>query len=148
VSLYLFPRAERGAGVVVMSSMAMIEADPETAARVGNTAVAESFIADGYLDKKEIMEILRDSGAGRISIYGDGVRVPVPDNAAASAERTVVVRKGSTVRFQVVTSLVRVELTGTALGDGAVGEVIRVKLRGSAVSRGRILNEKTVELAL
>jgi hypothetical protein len=148
VSLYLFPSATRENGGAVMADMATIEADPETAERIGKTEIADTYLADGYLDRKEIMEILRGSGAGRISIYGNGVRVRMPETAGAPGERRIVVRKGSSVRFQVVNACVRVEMTGTALADGAVGEVIQVKLRGPAVSRGRVLNEKTVELVL
>ena len=57
-------------------------------------------------------------------------------------------KSGSPVRFQVVCSGIRVEQMGTAMKDGAAGDVIPVRLKGSAVGRGVILDERTVELKL
>ena len=84
----------------------------------------------------------------REPIPGSGVLVHAGEAAPAVEERRIVVRKGSAVRFRVVNSVVRVGQMGTALQDGAVGDEIPVKLKGSAVSRGRIVSERVVELVL
>jgi hypothetical protein len=148
LNLYLYPRAESKNGVIAMSDIAKIETDLETAAQIGSIGIDDSFFSDGYLDRKEIMDILKDTIAGRINIYGSGVRVVKVDSDAAPHDSRIVVQKGKMVRFQVINAGIRVELMGTAIHDGAVGDEIPVKLKGSTVSRGRILNERMVELAL
>jgi hypothetical protein len=144
MNLYLYPRAECNKGAIVMSDIGKIETDIQSAERIKRIGIDSSFFTDGYLDRKEIMDILKDSVAGPIHIYGSGVRVV----EAAVSDSRVVVQKGAMVRFQVVNAGIRVELTGTAMGDGTVGDEIPVKLKGSTVTRGRIVNERVVELAL
>jgi hypothetical protein len=145
--LYLYPKVERGDGAITIADIAKIEADPETSAQIGGIAIEDKYFSDGYLDRKEIMDLLKGRVAGRISIYGGGVRITATEPAVPEESRIAVV-KGNTVRFQVVNSGIRVELTGTAMRDGAVGDVIPVKLKGSAVARGTVVNERVVELAL
>ena len=148
LNLYLYPRAESKNGVIVMSDIAKIETDQETAGQIGSIAIDDTFFSDGYLDRKEIMDILKGIVSGRINIYGSGVRVVKADGNAVLHDSRIVVQKGKMVRFQVIHSGIRVELMGTAMHDGAVGDEIPVKLKGSTVSCGRILNERVVELAL
>jgi hypothetical protein len=147
-SLYLYPRAHLKAGGLSFSDVAIIEADQETSARIGGAPVDGGLIADGYLDESEIRQALAGLVAGRLSIYGTGVRVADGAKPAALGNAAVAVKKGAQVRFHVKNSRIRVEMTGTALQDGAVGDVIPVKLKGSAVSRGTVLNERNIELEL
>jgi hypothetical protein len=148
LNLYLYPRVEYKKGAITVSDIANIETDIQSAGLIESIGIDESFFSDGYLDRKEIMDILKDSFAGPINIYGSGVRVVKAEEDAAVRDSRIVVQKGSIVRFQVVNSGIRVELKGTAMGDGAVGDEIPVKLKGSTVSRGRIVNERVVRLAL
>lgn len=148
VNLYLYPRAEWRKGSISMSDIANIEADAQSAVGIGSIGIQESFFSDGYLDMKEIMDILKNSVDGPINIYGSGVRVVRAEEHAAAPDSSIVVQKGAMVRFQVVNSVVTVECTGTAMSDGAVGDEIPVKLKGSIVSRGRVVNERVVRLAL
>jgi len=147
VSIYLFPRVERGRTPPSVSDLGTIDGDAEAAA-VRSLAVDDALFADGYVDRKELADLVRPRVSGRVSIYGSGVKVSVAENGAAKEEPRIVIRKGNPVRFQVVNSVIRVEQAGTALEDGAAGEEIRVKLKGSAVSRGRVVNERVVELVL
>ncbi|MBP7738153.1 MAG: flagella basal body P-ring formation protein FlgA [Spirochaetes bacterium] len=149
VSMYLFPQVERGRNPLVLSDLGTIEGDTATAG-IGSIVIEDSVFADGYIDRKEIIDLIRAHADGRVNIYGSGVRVhvsEVPDTGTGD-ERRIVVRKGSAVRFQVVNSIVRVGQMGTALQDGAIGDEIPVKLKGSAVSRGRVVSERVVELVL
>jgi len=148
LNLYLYPRVESKKGAITMSDIANIEADKQSAGRIERIGIDESFFSDGYLDRKEIMDILKESIAGPINIYGSGVRVVKVEGDAVVRDSRIVVQKGATVRFQVVNSGILVELKGTAMSDGAVGDEIPVKLKGSTVSRGRIVNERMVRLAL
>jgi hypothetical protein len=147
-SLYLYPRAELKTGGIAFSDIAIIESDPETAAKIRGTAVSDELFADGYLDESEIRQALAGLVDGRLNIYGTGVRVAAAGKGAATEKATVAVKKGAPVRFHVIHSCVRVEMGGTALRDGSVGEVIPVKLKGNAVTNGTIINEHVVEMQL
>lgn len=147
-SLYLYPRAELKAGGLSFSDVAIIESDLETSARIGSAIIDGGLVADGYLDESEIRGALAGMIAGRLSIYGTSVRVADGARARTPEKPAFAVRKGAQVRFHVKHSRVSVEMTGTALQDGAVGDVIPVKLKGSAVSRGTVINERDIELEL
>jgi hypothetical protein len=146
-SLYLYPRAEIKAGGIAFSDIAIIESDRETAEKIRSTAVSDVLLTDGYLDESEIRQALAGLVDGRLSIYGTGVRVAAGKGAAAD-KAPVAVKKGAAVRFHVIRSCVRVEMTGTALRDGSVGDVIPVKLKGNAVSNGTVINEHVIEMQL
>jgi hypothetical protein len=147
-SLYLYPRADIKAGGIAYSDIAIIDADSETAVRIGATPVDAGLLADGFLDESEIRRALEGLIDGRLRIYGTGVRVAAAGKNAAAERSTAAVRTGARVRFLVVRSGVRVEMTGTALREGSVGDVIPVKLKGTAVSSGTIINDSIVELKL
>lgn len=147
VNVYLYPRVTAKTGGIVLSDIAKINADADTAARISAIVVDDRFFTDGYIDRKELEYILKDAVSETVNIYGSGVRISAPILDISSEERPVV-RKGSPVRFQVTGGNIRVELAGTAMKDGAVGEVIPVKLRGTKISNGKIVNERVVELAL
>lgn len=147
-SLYLYPKVERGERQLVLSDLGALDGDAATLSRIGAVAVDDALVADGVIDRKEILDLVKSALNERITIYGNGVRVRTGEAAAVREEPRVVVHKGARVRFQVVNANVRAEQSGTAMEEGAVGDVIPVKLKGSAVSRGRIVNERVVELAL
>jgi hypothetical protein len=147
-SLYLYPRAELKAGGIAFSDVAIIQSDPATAEKIRGAVVGDALIADGYLDESEIRQALAGLVEGRLSIYGTGVRVAGAPKGAAAEAAPAAVKKGAPVRFHVIHSGISVEMAGTALRDGSVGDVIPVKLKGNAVSNGTIINEHVVELQL
>jgi len=147
VSLYLYPRINYTSNVM-FSHIAIIEGDTAAVEKIKTLSIDENFFSNGYLDKKDIMNILKDTIAGKINIYGSGVRITKLDSNADSQSSQKFIKKGDTVRFQVVSSRIRIELPGTAMKDGAPGDVIPVKLKGSKVASGTILNERVVELRL
>jgi len=147
VSLYLYPRINYATNVM-LSNIAIIEGDTETVERIKNLSIDENFYSNGYLYKRDIVKMLKDTIAGKINIYGSGVRIIKLDSSAETLSSQKFIKKGDTVRFQVVSSRIRIELLGTAMKDGAPGDVIPVKLKGSKVASGKILNERVVELRL
>jgi hypothetical protein len=147
ISLYLYPRINYTSNVM-LSHIAIIEGDTAAVEMIKNMSIDENFFSNGYLDKRDIINILKDAAVGRINIYGSGVRMIKLDSNAESLSSQKCIKKGDTVRFQVVSSRIRIELPGTAMKDGAAGDVIPVKLKGSKVASGKILNERVVELRL
>ncbi|OHD71057.1 MAG: hypothetical protein A2W19_08585 [Spirochaetes bacterium RBG_16_49_21] len=145
ITLYLYPRVNH-ATEIQLSDVASIEGDPESVARIRDLRIEGRFFADGYLDRKELMDMLAEKKAGKIHIVGSGVRITEGDSDIPRRQATV--KKGDTVRFQVASSFIVIELRGTAMKDGAVGDVIPVKLKGAKTANGKVLNERTVELEL
>ncbi len=148
VELYLVPRVERGEADLLISDIAMIKGSGESAARIGSLAIDPRFHADGYLDRSDITEALRAGGEEMVRIHGAGVRVASIEGGGAHSRGATVVRRGAVVTFRAVRGNVIVETRGTAMGDGAEGEIIPVQVKGKTVSRGRVVDERTVELAL
>lgn len=146
--LYLLPRVERGGAVLAISDIAMIRGNGEAAARIGSLEIDPRLHADGYLDRRDITEALLAGGAEKVRIHGGGVRVVSLHGEDLHARSAPVIRRGAEVTFRAVRGGVRVETKGTAMGDGARGEIISVQVKGKTVSRGKVVDERTVELAL
>lgn len=144
-SLFLFPTVAMKEQGIAISDVAMIEADKTTAERIRGIIIPANMCADGFLDRKEIASLCLTNGIRDVRIYGTGVRVGI---ASETEPARSAVKKGKHVRFRVLNGRIAVELTGTSLEDGAVGDWIQVKVRGSNVSRGRVVDEHTVEHAL
>lgn len=148
VELYLIPRVERGAADLAISDIAMIRGGGESSARIGSLTIDPQLHADGYLDRSDIASILREGGAGKARIHGSGVRVVARAGGDDAAHRPPVVRRGAAIIFRAVRGNVHVEAKGIAMRDGAEGEIIPVQLKGKTVSRGTVVDGRTVELAL
>ena len=148
VELYLLPRAERGEGTLMMSDIALVRGERDSAARIGAVIIDPRLHADGYLDRSDIAAALGEGGVENVRIHGAGVRVVTRDAEGDAGLRAPAVRKGTAITFRAVRGNVFVETTGVAMRDGAAGEIIPVQLRGKAVSRGRIVDARTVEFAL
>jgi hypothetical protein len=147
INLFLYPRVNY-ADRLTLLNIASIECDLETMAKIMDMAIDETFISDGYLDRKEIIYILKDKVAGTVNIYGNGVRILKADQAVVPQSLQSHVKRGDRVRFNVVNSHIRVEVSGIAMKDGVPGDVIPVKLRGQKIADGILLNERIVELKL
>jgi hypothetical protein len=147
INIYLYSRVSANRDLV-LSDAALVEGDEETAGIVRSIPVDDSLLSDGYLDRKEIMELVKSRAGGRINVYGTGVRVIRQEGEGPSTSTAVLVKKGAPVRFQVVNSNVRIEMAGIALRDGNQGDLIPVKLAGRKSAAGKIVDEKTVELNL
>lgn len=147
INIYLYSRVSANRELVI-SDAALVEGDEETAGIVRSIPVDESLLSDGYLDRTEIIELVKSRAGGRINVYGTGARVVRSEGEAPSTTTAALVKKGAPVRFQVVNSNIRVEIAGIALKDGNQGDLIPVKLAGRKSAAGRIVSEKIVELNL
>ncbi len=153
VSVYLVSRAELGAAPV-LGDVASIDAAPGIRKALLTLALPEKALADEYMDRREVEELLAAAVNDVILVYGNAVRVSrmVKEEAAAADEKASDVEQlvlaGEPVGVRVKKNGIVIELSGSALGSGAEGDEVSVRLKGNRTLKGRVVRKGLVELAL
>ncbi|MCP4134150.1 MAG: hypothetical protein GY754_24470 [bacterium] len=161
VKIYLFPKVAEVPGGIRLEHIGRIEGLSGEVSRVREIGIDRELYSDRLIDRKELASLLRKNTDDVFFIYGNGVRIlnnPDALDESAAVRRTILIRSGSRVRFIVVKNGIRVETVGTAMKNGAVGEIIPVQIDGckqtwgshrrGQCAFGKVINERDVELDL
>ena len=149
VSLYLVPQYRMMGDTLEIRDIARIEVKDIDRGTVGSTCIDGTLFKDGYIDRREILVMMREKFGNTVQVFGGGVAiVGNPDKNEKDTALSVAVKKGDKVRFSLVRGPVSVEVAGTAMGNGIEGEVIPVKLSTEKVVHGRIAAAGRVEAGL
>ncbi len=153
VNIYLISRFE-SEGEVRLCDVARIEAAAADAARIGALPVMPALYADGFLDRKELEAMVKDSSAESIFIYGGAVKILAKKGPAATGDEELSpagelpVKAGDAVGVLIRGRGITVKLTGSAVEDGRMGDSVRVRIKGNRMLKGRVAENKMVEISL
>ena len=149
VNIYLYPIAHIKGNGITLNDIAMVETNGENAENLENIRIDSSFYADGIVDRKELLDIIRNFSNEMIFINGSGSRIvqhEKSDNDYISYLDSRLIEKGNSVNFEFSKNGIKIEIPGTALEDGGKGDQIKVKLTNSKILKGTVVNYKTVRL--
>jgi hypothetical protein len=149
VTIYPVPRFRMQGDLLELRDVARIEVKDADRESVGSMVIDARLYDDGYIDRRELLDLVKSGFGGTVSIHGGGVAV-TRDAAAGqrAAAGTVQVRKGDRIRYAVVRGRVKIEIGGVAMGDGMEGDEVQVKLNTSKVVTGRVSSPLRVESGL
>jgi hypothetical protein len=153
VNIYLISRFE-SEGEVRLCDVARIEAGAADAARIGALPVMPALYADGFLDRKELEAMVKDRSAESIFIYGGAVKILAKKGPAATGDEELSpagelqVKAGDAVGVLIKGRGISVKLTGSAVEDGRMGDNVRVRIKGNRTLKGRVAENKMVEISL
>ncbi|HSV95886.1 MAG TPA: flagella basal body P-ring formation protein FlgA [Spirochaetota bacterium] len=153
VIVYLVSRAELSKAPA-LGDVASIDAAPGIRNMLLNLAIPEKALSDGYVDRREVEDLLAAAVSEGVLVYGNAVRVNrmVREEPAAQEGSAVVseqlVRTGDAVNVRVKNNGIIIELSGNALQGGARGDEVAVKLKGNRTLKGRVVQKSLIELAL
>ncbi len=145
-SIYLVPRVALGGGPLELRDIARIEVRDGDREALGAITIDGALYADGYVDRREISDLVKARFQGTVMIFGGGVAVAgarqVPEESRDSA---MAIRKGEKVRYSVHRGGVRIEINGVAMEDGVEGDEVRVKLHTNKIVPGKVSPGAKVE---
>lgn len=153
VVVLLLPRAA-AVGSLRVRDLARVDALDRVRGAVENIEVPEKLYQDGYLDRREIGELIRAHVKDLVLIYGNAVKISAKEGNAArgkkagSSSKHPVIKSGEQVNIVVRKNGISVLLTGTALGSGKVGETLSVRLKDAKKLNGIVREDKTVQVQL
>jgi len=149
INVYIHSSAELKKEGMRVSDIASVDCSAESAA-IRDVEISGAMYSDGYVDRAELLQLLKKHTDERINIYGSAARIfPASGEGRDDGKKTeTAVKNGSQVKFTAMKNGIRIELTGTAMRDGAVGDVIPVKLRKNKTASGKITEDRKVELEL
>ena len=153
VGIYLVSRAELGESPS-LGDVASVDAAPGVRRALLSLPLPEKVLEDGYVDRREVEELVAAAAGDIVLVYGNAVRVSRTvkeeavgvDEKAADEERLVTA--GEPVGVRVKKNGIVIELSGSALQNGAAGDEVAVKLKGNHTLKGRVVRKNLVELAL
>ncbi len=154
VNVYLVSCVETE-GSLTLGDIARIDSDRETAAKLRALPVKQELYQDGYVDRKELEQLLGSSTTETVFIYGSAVRItqiekknPGEETADMAAADAVQIRKGDSVGITFRNRGILVHLSGSAMQDGKIGDEITVRIKGNRTLKGKITDKKMIELAM
>ena len=147
VKIFLYPRCE-GEGSILLSSAAWIEGDADETARLRALSIEKRFFKDGYLDRRELTQILKERFSGSYTIIGSSVRVSAPAAEEIDIEELAeqAVKKGDAVKVLVRRKGITLETHGIVTADALPGDEVAVEVGKKKMVKGVLKEEHVVEV--
>jgi flagella basal body P-ring formation protein FlgA len=148
VNLYLLSRVELKPGLA-LGDVARVETDGALAGKLRGITIPEKLFDDGYVDRGELAALVARSTDETVLIYGNSVRLfarPAKIEEPASEVPAYSVRSGEEVSMVLHHRSITLEMPGSVLQDGRVGDLVRVRVKNNKILRGRVVDDKLVEL--
>lgn len=118
IRVYLYPRAEKGDSTLLIQDIGGIDCDT-AADQIKSIEIDGSLYSDGYLDKKEIISILKSKTDDSVFIYGNAVRIftksNLPETDTDNEVRIMPVNMGQKISLRIKKNRVTVEIPGTVV---------------------------------
>lgn len=129
VKLYLYPKIDKGGDTLIMKDIASIDCDP-SADGLKAIEIDSSLYRDGYLDKKEIMSILKANTDEIVLIYGNAVRIfSKSGNEEVNTDiDNLQIKIGQRISLRVRNKGITLELPGIVISKEDEGRGITVRL--------------------
>lgn len=123
IRLYLYPRIEKGDEVLSVQDIGGIDCDTASD-QIKAIEIDSTLYSDGYLDKKEIMSLIKSKTDEPVIIYGNAVRI-FPKGGYLAAQNDTDVKKitvstGQRISLRIIKKGVTLEVPGTviSINDG------------------------------
>lgn len=140
---------------LVLKDVAVVEGNNSDIEKIKNIQIDKTIYSDGYIDKKEILSLLKNNTEDTIFIFGNAIRIltndPYKNNTENDATESVI-KKGDSVNIIIKKNGISVIVRGISLNEGKTDEEIFVKLEKKTNSfkfiKGKIKNKDLIEVNL
>lgn len=143
VKIYLHSTHDAGSEEITLGEIASIEGPESLISDLKGINISKKIYLDGYIDRKEIVDIVSPLTSEQLYIYGSAVRV-VHQTIDDEQFDNVTIKAGSQIKVVAVKKSIKVESYGTALDTGNEGNIINVKMKGQKIVKGRVVSKETV----
>ncbi len=159
VEIYLFSNIETANDKIMLGDISRINADIEKSKAVSSIIIDKKIYSDGFIDRSEIRNLVKDKINDRIFIYGNAVRIvqKIEEKAEEKSDQDIEtkekiipisVKNGDRVELIVHKKGIIVQTDGTAIEDGRTGESIKIMLKGSKKLKGKVVRKGIIEINL
>jgi hypothetical protein len=142
IKVFLLPRVVHEGKALQVQDVANVTGDLILLDKIKNTVIEPEIYKDGFIERKELFELLKKSTAVSPLIFGSAVRVvPAGDSALtpttdqASREQTFI-KKGDTVDVIIRRKNISIEMIGVSMVDATEGETVTVELQNRKQVKG------------
>ncbi len=109
--------------------------------------IPSAVYEDGFVDKKEIMDIVKSATDEAFFIYGSAVRI-LPDTEVNDVRDQFYVHRGDTVDIVIKRKSISIEMIGKVLINARIGQKVNVEVDNKKILNGILLKGKVVEVIL
>jgi hypothetical protein len=135
-----------------LSDIALVESNNSDIEKIRNINIEHEIFSDGYIDKKEILSIIKKYTEDNTIIYGNAVRVITKIQSAKTLadKNNVLLKKGNKVEIIVNNKGISLILKGIAVDEGRFNEEITVKVQNkfalTKLLKAKVIGKDLVEV--
>jgi hypothetical protein len=153
VRIYLYPRCEFEGQSLKFENIAWIDGDSEAIERIKKIQISDITWKDGYVDRREIDNILKNEQIGLFSVIGNSVRVKKSVGVRAEKEKIEKmaeqsVKKGDQVTVLVVSRKITLKTHGLVSKSAFPGDEVPVEISKKRFVRGILKEDRVVEVRI
>ncbi|MBN1500947.1 MAG: flagella basal body P-ring formation protein FlgA [Spirochaetes bacterium] len=111
------------------------------------TEIPLAVYEDGFVDKREIMDLVKSVTDETFFIYGSAVRI-LPDSQVNDVRNQFYVRRGDTVDILIKRKSISIEMIGKVLINARIGQKVNVEVDNKKILNGILKEGKLVEVIL
>jgi hypothetical protein len=152
IKLYLQPKVTVEGNNLLLSDIASIESNNSNIEQIRNINIEHEIFSDGYIDKKEILSILKKYTEDNTIIFGNAVRVitnTLSDKSLAD-KNNLLLKKGNKVEIIINNKGISLILKGIAVDEGRFNEEITVKIQNkfalTKLLKAKVIGKDLVEV--
>ncbi len=155
LKLYIVPKVNKREFLRI-GDIARIDTMPaykDEAIRLSKIVINSNLYDDGFVDRKEIADILKKHTDHLYFIYGSASRI-LENRPEERSPRDIekkgifLIKKGDPIKLILIKKGIRIEVHGTAASDGERGRIIPVIINGNKRINGKVTDKKSVEIDL
>ncbi len=165
IKAFLFQRVEidNNQNNLAVADIAKIVGNSAGIQKINDYIVDESVYEDGFIDKREILKLIKGITNDVVFIYGNAVSIIKNHNDVINKmdtaavcdldESNFIVKRGDRINVIVKKNNINIELTGKALSDGRYGDEIKVRVntfngKQTRLIRAKVLNKEAIEVEI
>jgi hypothetical protein len=140
---------------LIIKDVAVVEGNNSDIEKIKNIQIDKDIYSDGYIDKKEILLLLKNNTEDTIFIFGNAIRILTHDQHINNSENDApdsVIKKGDSVNIVIKKNGISVILRGIAVNEGKIDEEVVVKIEKKTnttkLVKGKIKNRDLIEVNL
>jgi hypothetical protein len=152
VRLFLKPKVTVDGKNLTLCDIASIEGNNSNLIQIKDIIIEPEIFSDGYIDKKEIITLLKKYTEDNCIVYGNAVRIVTNElsDKNTSVKNDLMLKRGDRVAVIVNNKAVSLILKGTAINDGRFNEEVTVKIDNkstlSKLLKGKIIGKDIIEV--
>ncbi len=133
---------------IKISNIAHFEGSDIEVNQIANIQIPQKILEDGFIDRRELYNFVRNSIKTPFLIYGSSVKVNKAELNEDVDDSVILIKSKSQVKVTVKKNGIKIITSGKILRNGYLNKLIKVKLVSGKIVKGIVKSKKEVLIEL